>query len=85
MLIRGPRYREATHEKNMNDYVVLLSESEDLSYINIVMRDFVSPMKNTYTLILNISKGIVKDECKSDYAAMISATVTDYASVANLS
>lgn len=78
MLIRGPRYREATHEKNMNDYVVLLSESEDLSYINIVMRDFVSPMKNTYTLILNISKGIVKDECKSDYAAMISATVTDY-------
>lgn len=79
-LVMGPRYREGCHEKNMNDYIVFLSQdSETLQYINIVMRDFISPMKNGYTLILNIEKGCIKAECEADYAKMISDTVNDYA------
>lgn len=74
-LIIGPRYREGCHEKNMNAYVTALMLSEDLEYINVIMRDFVSPMKNCYTLTLNLSKGIVKDECRDAYELMISEVV----------
>ena len=70
-LVFGPRYREACHEKNMNAYVYGLAENESLEKINIIIRDFISPSKNAYTLRLNLAKGIVKDDCKDAYEAMI--------------
>ncbi|MCM1306074.1 MAG: phosphatidylinositol-specific phospholipase C domain-containing protein [Bacteroides sp.] len=78
-LIIGPRYREGCHEKNMNDCVVSLADDENLQYINIVMRDYISPIKNCYTLTLNVAKGVVKDECSDDYARMIADVVNGYA------
>ncbi|MDE7373699.1 MAG: phosphatidylinositol-specific phospholipase C domain-containing protein [Clostridia bacterium] len=70
-LVFGPRYREACHEKNMNAYVYGLAENENLATINIIIRDFISPSKNAYTLRLNLAKGIVKDECIETYENMI--------------
>ena len=70
-LIIGPRYREGGHEENMNAGVVAMKDSEDLKYINIIMRDFISPAKNCYTLTLNLAKGIVKDDCIDSYNKML--------------
>lgn len=70
-LVCGPRYREGQHEKNMNDCVAAFAHSENLQYINVVMRDYVSPRKNAVTLALNVSKGLVKEECASEYSVMI--------------
>lgn len=72
-LIIGPRYREGQHEKNMNDWVIAAYDSEELEYINVIMRDFVSPIKNCYTIALNLQKGTVKDE--SGFGEMISSVV----------
>lgn len=71
MLVFGPRFREAQHTDNMDKYVESLYESGDLIYINIVMRDFVSPHKNAMTLKLNVVKGIVKPDCVETYNKMI--------------
>jgi len=55
----------------MNDCVAAFAHSENLQYINVVMRDYVSPRKNAVTLALNVSKGLVKEECASEYSVMI--------------
>ena len=70
-LVMGPRYREGCHEKNMNEYLLAFADNENIDVINIVIRDFISPAKNSYTLRLNLAKGIVKDECIADYSDMI--------------
>lgn len=74
-LVFGPRYREGCHEKNMNAYVYSLAQSESLQYINIIIRDFISPSKNAYTLRLNLAKGVVKDDCKEAYQKMIATYI----------
>lgn len=71
MLVFGPRFREAQHADNMNKYVENLATSDDLGYINIIIRDFVSPHKNALTLKLNVAKGIVKPDCVETYNKMI--------------
>lgn len=60
LYIFGPRFRESQHGGNMNNYVISLNESEDLEFINIIMRDFVDGKKISQILDLNLSKGIIK-------------------------
>lgn len=71
LYVFGPKLREATHTDNMNRYLDGLKESDDLQYINIVIRDFVSPSKNCRTLQLNLSKGTVKEEMKQAFDKMV--------------
>ena len=71
MYVFGPKLREATHTDNMNGYLDGLKESPDLQYINIVIRDFITPSKNCHTLQLNLNKGTVKEEMKQEFGKMI--------------
>jgi len=71
LFVFGPRFREAQHVDNMNKYIENLCKSDDLGYINIVIRDFVTPHKNALTLKLNAAKGIVKPDCVETYNKMI--------------
>ncbi|MCM1289464.1 MAG: hypothetical protein NC132_02280 [Corallococcus sp.] len=73
LFVFGPRFREAQHCDNMNDYVKNLYKSDDIETINIIIRDFVSPSKNALTINLNEAKGIVKPE----YAFNFAKTVKD--------
>lgn len=62
VLIVGPKFMEATHDKNMSAYVnALKNDSEKLQYINVIMRDFVGARKNCEILALNLAKGLVND------------------------
>lgn len=71
MYVFGPHLREATHTDNMDKYLDELKTSDDLQYINIVIRDFVTPSKNCHTLQLNLTKGNVKTESITIYEKMI--------------
>ena len=75
LFVFGPHFREATHNKNMNQYVESLKDSADLDVINIIMRDYVSPHKNCLTLQLNLTKGIVKAEYTAAFQQMINNNV----------
>ena len=75
LFVFGPRFREATHNKNMNQYVTDLQNSADLSVINIIMRDYVSPHKNCLALQLNLVKNNVKESSRSAFQAMIEANL----------
>ncbi len=59
IIIIGPRVQEATHTDNMSKYVLGLKDSENLEYINIIMRDFVGARKNMEIVSLNFHKGYV--------------------------
>lgn len=71
LFVFGPRFREASHNKNMNAYVQSLNNGGDLDIINIVMRDFVSARKNCLTIQLNQAKGNVKEAAKTAFEQMI--------------
>jgi len=60
VLLIGPKYYEYTNEKNMDVYIESLSTSDDLQYINILMRDFINPTKAANIIKLNSSKGLIK-------------------------
>lgn len=62
---------EEKHDPNMNEYVKNLYDSDDLQYINIIMRDFVNCEKSAYILRLNIAKELVKTDSKDAYSNMI--------------
>ena len=72
LFIFGPRYREATHTDGIDNYIKRLQSNENLSFVNIVMRDFVSPKKNCITLQLNLAKGIVATDKTLNYEQMLS-------------
>ncbi len=59
LYIFGPRFRERQHSDNMNAYTQSLAQSEDLEYINIIMRDFITGEKCAIILQLNLAKGLV--------------------------
>lgn len=61
-MLLGPKFRESQNIDGMNAYVQSLATSADLSYINIVLRDFVTPAKNKLTISLNVAKGNVKED-----------------------
>ena len=71
MFVFGPHFREATHNKNMNEYVANLKNSADLSVINIIMRDYVTPYKNCLALQLNLTKNLVKADAIDAFQLMI--------------
>lgn len=71
LFVFGPHFRESTHTKNMNAYVLALENSVDLQFVNVIMRDFVSPAKNCLALRLNKTKGFVKTESLSAFEKMI--------------
>ena len=71
LYLRGPKFRERTHNDNMNNYLVSLVGSEDLDSINIVMRDYVGCTKNAYCLQLNISKGNLIASQQQAYVEML--------------
>ena len=75
MFVFGPRFREATHTKNMNAYVDSLYHSTDLKHINIIMRDFVTPYKNCLALQLNVPKKNVKAKCLDTFETMLAETL----------
>ena len=62
---------EAKHDSNMNAYVKGLYESNDLQYINIIMRDFVNCEKASYILNLNVAKKLVKAADVEAYKSML--------------
>lgn len=76
LFVFGPHFREATHNKNMNQYVANLKDSPDLDIINIIMRDYVSPHKNCLALQLNLTKDNVKQEHITAFQNMIDENVT---------
>lgn len=62
---------EAKHDPNMNAYVKGLYDSDDLQYINIIMRDFVNCEKASHILNLNIAKKLVKATDEEAYKTML--------------
>ncbi len=69
--ICGPRYREGRGIEAINEFVYNLYDSEYLSVINIILRDFVTCEKSAITLRLNIAKGLVNEDYKETFANMI--------------
>lgn len=62
LFILGPALRESNHQDNMNSYIENLKESEDLKYINIIMRDFLDANKSSAIITLNNYKDNVRKE-----------------------
>lgn len=76
-LVFGPRYREGKLIERANDFVrALYDNAEDLPYINIIMRDFVTCEKAALIVGLNIAKGWVSGEKAESFAASL-AEFTD--------
>ncbi len=75
LFVFGPRFREASHNKKMNTYISNLEKSDELSVINIVMRDFVSPYKNCLTIRLNLAKNNVKSEKITNFESIIASNM----------
>ncbi len=76
-LVFGPRYREGKLIERANDFVrALYDNAEDLPYINIIMRDFVTCEKTALIVGLNIVKGWVSGEKAESFAASL-AEFTD--------
>ena len=76
-LVFGPRYREGKLIERANDFVrALYDNAEDLPYINIIMRDFVTCEKTALIVGLNIAKGWVSEEKAESFAASL-AEFTD--------
>lgn len=75
LYVFGPHFKEATHTDNMNKYLDDLKTSDDLQYINIVIRDFVTPSKNCYCLQLNLTKGFVKTDSVAAFEKMIADNI----------
>ena len=67
MLFLGPKFRESQVEEEMDQYVDSLKDSKDLIYINVIMRDYLSPSKCTSIIVLNRAKGTVDAEKVSDF------------------
>jgi len=67
LIVFGPQIREKSHNAKMNDYVKALETSDDLQYINVIMRDFVNAQKNMLAINLNLAKGNVKTSLTQDF------------------
>lgn len=60
-LIFGPWSREKSHASNMEAYIDSLKYSAELSFVNVIMRDFVNPEKAKKIINLNRSKENIKE------------------------
>ena len=70
-VVLGPRFRESKHCDRMNAYVQFLSTSPDLAYVNVVMRDYVTPHKCALTIRLNLAKSLVKPARAEEFSALL--------------
>ena len=70
-MLTSIRDGEAKHDPNMNAYVKGLYDSDDLQYINIIMRDFVNCEKASHILNLNVAKKLVKATDEEAYKTML--------------
>lgn len=59
-MIFGPWSKERAHDRRMTAYIDSLGVSAELPYINVVMRDFLTPEKCEQIIELNVEKGIMK-------------------------
>ena len=71
VFIFGPKFRERSHRKNMSDYINALANSEDLKYINIIMRDFVDGEINCEIIKLNLDKNVVKPDQTENFTEAV--------------
>ncbi len=62
VFIVGPKVMESTHDKNVSEFIKALKDSDDLQYINIIIRDYVGTRKNMEIISLNLAKGLVVNE-----------------------
>lgn len=62
IFIRGPKWRENTHDAKMTEYIAALKDSADLDYINVIMRDFTDSAKMANVIRLNVYKENVVSE-----------------------
>lgn len=70
--IFGPAFRETFHEDKMSKYIKELKESDDLKYINIIMRDFIDAYKTSDILELNLYKeNILKTDKKEIFSSIL--------------
>ena len=59
LVVRGPWRRNRNHDPIASAYIRALKDSPDLSDINVVMRDFITPEKCRDIIELNTYKGIM--------------------------
>lgn len=76
MFIFGPKFRERAHRQNMSDYIADLAQSEDLKYINIIMRDYSDGEINCEIIKLNLDKNTVKPEQRTSFIAGLNEFIT---------
>lgn len=60
LLIFGPKSREESMDPKISEYITGLKNSEDLKYINVIMRDFLTREKALQIIELNAAKGLFK-------------------------
>lgn len=73
-LVFGPRYREGKLIGRANDFVrALYDDKENLRYINIVMRDFVTCQKSALIIRLNEAKGLLAADTANEFMTAIQA------------
>lgn len=72
LMFLGPKFRESQNLDGMNAYVKSLATSPDLSYINIVLRDYVNPAKTAPIVLLNAAKNNLKAATASEFSALLS-------------
>ena len=61
LVLLGPKFRESQNlDAGIDSYFIALGDRADLSYVNVVLRDFVNPQKNAISIKLNEKKNIIK-------------------------
>ena len=58
--VRGPWSRERKHDPLISEYIRSLAQSEYLPYVNIILRDFITPEKCQSIIALNRDKHRMK-------------------------
>ncbi|MGN1042690.1 MAG: phosphatidylinositol-specific phospholipase C domain-containing protein [Christensenellales bacterium] len=61
--VLGPRFQEGRHQYAMSDFVNGLKDSPSLDCVNIIMRDYINPVKAYEIIRLNLFKNNVKEDC----------------------
>ena len=61
--VLGPRFQEGRHQYAMSDFVNGLKDSPSLDCVNIIMRDYINPVKTYEIIRLNLFKHNVKEDC----------------------
>lgn len=67
LVVFGPKFKETQFDSRISAYIDGLKTSDDLQYINIIIRDFITPKKATDILELNAYKKFVKVEKEEEF------------------